>query len=441
MTNDETSFKQLIKNIAFIESNELKATSLSFCFAFILMAAYFIMRPVRDGMASDWSDAEVSMLWTLNFFISAALVVVYGYFVSRVKFKYLVPGIYTFFAASFILFYFITTVSTDRTLIDKTFYVWVSVFALFNLSVFWSYMSDLYSKEQAKRLFAIIAAGVSAGALVGPALPAFFADNLGNDFLTLVSATMLVLPIPIIFYLARLKVTDLNNENVHADLSHIKIGGNPFAGYKLFLTNPYLLAIGAFLMLYTVISSFIYFEQKNLLEVYDRETRTQILGSIDGLVNFLTFGLAFFATSRIVKKLGIGLTLASMPVLVVAGMLILAFAPLLTVLLALQVVRRAGEYAITKPAREMLFTEVDKETRFKAKPVIDVVVYRGGDMFTSWFFTALTEGLGLALTAVGIIGAAIAAIWAGIGLYLGRLYDRKAPQTRISEPAVDKLAS
>ncbi len=425
MAEQQNIFKRAIKALTTVEENEIKATVSAFLFVFILMAAYYILRPVRDAMASDWTDSEVSWLWTLNFFIGIAIVALYGYIVSNVKFKNLVPGIYGLFATSFLCFYFGANLFTDRTLIDKSFYVWVSFFAMFHLSVFWSYMSDLFNKEQAKRLFAIIAAGASAGALVGPAIPAFFADNIGNDALTLVSAAMLFCTIPIIFYLARLKVSELKNEDVNADPESLKIGGNPIAGFKLFFQNPYLLGIGFFILLYTMISSFIYFEQKNLLDVYGRETRTQILGSIDLLVNLLTFGIAFFATGRLVKRLGMSFTLASMPVLVVVGMLILAFAPIITVLLALQVVRRAGNYAITRPSREMLFTEVDKETRFKAKPVIDVVVYRGGDTVTAWFFTGLTEGLGLGFTAVGIIGAAIAALWAGVGIFLGKLYNGK----------------
>ncbi len=430
MAEQQNIFKRAIKALTTVEENEIKATVSAFLFVFILMAAYYILRPVRDAMASDWTDSEVSWLWTLNFFIGIAIVALYGYIVSNVKFKNLVPGIYGLFATSFLCFYFGANLFTDRTLIDKSFYVWVSFFAMFHLSVFWSYMSDLFNKEQAKRLFAIIAAGASAGALVGPAIPAFFADNIGNDALTLVSAAMLFCTIPIIFYLARLKVSELKNEDVNADPESLKIGGNPIAGFKLFFQDPYLLGIGFFILLYTMISSFIYFEQKNLLDVYDRETRTQILGSIDLLVNLLTFGIAFFATGRLVKRLGMSFTLASMPVLVVVGMLILAFAPIITVLLALQVVRRAGNYAITRPSREMLFTEVDKETRFKAKPVIDVVVYRGGDTVTAWFFTGLTEGLGLGFTAVGIIGAAIAALWAGVGIFLGKLYNGK----KIAEP-------
>ncbi len=425
---------KLIIGAADIEANEIKTTVIAFAFIFILMASYYILRPVRDAMASDWTDAEVSFLWTLQFFISAAVVALYGYAVSRIKFKYLVPCIYGFFAVSFALFYLATFIFEDRVLIDKSYYVWVSLFSLFHFSVFWSYMADLFNKQQAKRLFAIIASGASAGALVGPAIPALFAGIAGGDTLTLIAAIMLILPIPMVPYLARLKITDLHNEHVHADLSAIKIGGNPFAGFRLFLTNPYLLAIGVFILLYTVNGSFIYFQQKNLLEIYDRETRTQILGSITLLVNLLTFGLAYFATGRLVKKLGMGITLALMPVLMVAGMFVLAFAPVITILLALSVVRNAGNYAVTQPARQMLFTEVDKETRFKAKPVIDVVVYRGGDMMTAWFFTSLTEGLGLGMAAVSIVGAAIAAIWAAVGIYMGRVYDKRTPQTATTIP-------
>ena len=420
---------RLIIGAADIEANEIKATVTAFAFVFILMASYFILRPVRDAMASDWSDAEVSFLWTLQFFISIAVISLYGFAVSQIKFRHLVPAIYSLFAASFVLFYLGTFMFEDRVLIDKSYYVWVSTFALFNTSVFWSYMADLFNKQQAKRLFAIIASGASAGALVGPAIPTIFAGIAGGDTLTLIAAIMLMLPVPLVPYLARLKVTDLRNENVHADINEIKIGGNPFAGFKMFLTNPYLLAIGVFLLLYTVNGSFLYFQQKNLLEAYDRETRTQILGSITLLINLLTFGLAYFATGRLVKKLGMGITLALMPVLMVMGMMILAFTPVITVLLALNVVRNAGNYAVTQPARQMLFTEVDKETRFKAKPVIDVVVYRGGDMMTAWFFTSLTEGLGLGMAAVSMVGSGIAVLWAAVGIYMGRVYDKRTPQS------------
>ncbi len=420
---------QLIEKALKMEKHETKAAFVSFAFVFILMAAYYILRPVRDAMASDWSDAEVSFLWTLNFFISTAVVAVYGVAVSKVKFQQLVPGVYAFFGLSFVAFYLGIAVVADRTLVDKCFYVWVSVFSLFHISVFWSFMSDLYNKQQAVRLYGFIASGASAGALLGPSVPVLFAARLGTDTLLLIAALMLILPIILILYLNRLKITELGNEDVSADLSAAKIGGKPFAGFKLFLTTPYLLGIGLFLLLYTSISTFIYFEQKNLLVVYDRETRTQILGALDWVMNTLTFVIALFVTNRLVLKFGMPTTLALVPVFVVGGMLILAAAPVIGVVLALQLARRAGNYAITKPGREMLFTAVDRETRFKAKPVIDIVIYRGGDMLNAWAFTGLTAGLGMGLGAVAMVGAVIAAIWALTGVYLGRQFNKEQEKT------------
>ncbi|HLS47742.1 MAG TPA: hypothetical protein VK012_04440, partial [Gemmatimonadales bacterium] len=250
-----------------------------------------------------------------------------------------------------------------------------------------------------------------------------FAGRLGNDLLMLIAAVMLAATIPLIFWLRRLKVTELRNEDVRAGADELRIGGNPLAGFRAFFTDRRLLAIGAFILLYTMINTFVYFEQKNLLEVYDRETRTRILGGIDWATNILTFGLAFFATSRIVHWLGLGFTLALIPLLTAAGLLVLAFAPVVAVLAVLQAGRRAGGYAVTRPAREMLFTVVGREARFKAKPVIDVVVYRGGDSVTAWLFTALSQGLGLGLAALALAGAAVAGVWAALGFYLGHWFD------------------
>ena len=257
-------------------------------------------------------------------------------------------------------------------------------------------------------------------------IPVLFASGLGLDILMLIASIILMLTIPIILYLEKLKSTDLHNENIHVDLTKSKIGGNPFAGFKMFFTNPYLLAIGLFILLYTSIGSFAYMEQKNLLAEFDRATRAQILGGVDVVVNLLTFAIGMFATGRIVKRIGMPLTLAMIPVFVAAGLIILAFAPMLTILLIFQVGRRAGNYAVTRPSREMLFTAVDRETRFKAKSVIDVVVYRGGDALSGMAFSGLTDGVGLALGAMAAIGAGIATLWAGVGIYLGRIFERSS---------------
>jgi len=406
-----------------IEPNELKATFVSTLFVFILMASYYILRPVRDAMASDWTDTEVSFLWNINFFVSAGIVAIYGFAISRARLRNVIPSMYGFFALSFIAFYFGVSLVADRVLIDKAFYLWVSVFALFHVSVFWTFMADTFNKGQAKRLFAIIGAGMSAGALVGPAIPALFAGVLGTDTLLLVASVGLMLVIPLVFYMYHLKGTELDNSDLEADTSRAVIGGNWWQGFQSFFTNPYLLGIGVFILLYVFIGSFVYFEQKNLLVDFTRAERTQILGSIDLLVNIVTFGMAFFVTGRIVGKVGMPTALALMPVLVCGGLLILAFAPVLTVLLALQVFRRGGNYGLTRPAREMLYTKVTQEERFKAKPVIDIVVYRGGDAVSGTLFAFLTDGVGLGIAAVAVVGSAIAAAWAGAGVWLGKQFD------------------
>ena len=407
-----------------IEDHEVKAALSSFLFVVILMSAYYILRPVRDAMASDWTDAEVSWLWTLNFFISTAVVAVYGIAVSRFRFQLLVPAMYGIFALTFVVFYALASTSGDRTLIDKSFYVWVSVFSLFHISVFWSFMSDLFNKEQAGRLFSVIAVGASVGGLIGPFIPSFFSASLGTDNLMLIASVMLLIPIPIIFYLQSLKSSDLGNEDLQLRKSNVAIGGNPFSGFKMFFANPYLLAIGLFIFLYTGISSFVYFELKNLLSELSRVERTAVWAQMDLAVNILTIATGLFATGRIVGNFGMPVTIALVPVLLCVGLLILAISPFLAAVVTLQIVRRAGNYAVTRPAREMLFTRVDRETRFKAKPVIDIVAYRGGDMLMAWLFTGLTQGLGLGLAAVAVVGAGIAALWSMVGIYLGRWFER-----------------
>ena len=415
---------KFLKTASRIEEREIKAVIFSFLFVVVLMSAYYILRPVRDAMASDWTDAEVSWLWTINFFISTAIVALYGLMVSKFRFRLLVPVMYGIFAGSFVIFYFLASISDDRTIIDKAFYVWVSVFSLFHISVFWSFMSELFSKEQSGRLFGIIAVGASVGGLIGPSITAFFSVSLGTDNLMLIASMMLLIPIPIIFYLQTLKVTDLNNEELDLTTPNQSIGGSPFAGFKMFFSNPYLLSIALFIFLYTGISSFVYFELKNLLSDLSRSERSVIWAQMDLAVNILAISAGLFATSRIVTRFGMPLTIALVPVMICIGLLVLAISPFLGVVVMLQIIRRAGNYAVTRPAREMLFTLVDQETRFKAKPVIDIVAYRGGDMLMAWLFTGLTQGLGLGLAAVAAFGAGMAALWSLVGIYLGRWFER-----------------
>ena len=423
MSEDKGLLASLLKSLSGIEKNEIRATSVSFAFVFTLMVAYYLLRPVRDAMASDWTDAELSTLWTINFFVSTGIVALYGIAVSRIPFRALVPAVYGFFAASFIAFYFLESF-IGRAMLDKIFYLWVSVFALFHVSVFWSFMADIFSKDQAGRLFSIIAAGASLGAIVGPLLSGVLAQFMNVESMILIAAFILLLPVPLIYYLDHVGRTQLGNISQGATAVNA-IGGNPLSGFREFVSNPYLLGIGVFIILYTGIGSFVYFEQKNLLAQYDRETRTMIYGYRDALVNTLTYLLAFFVTGRLVTRVGMPVALAIVPLVLVFGMLVMAFSPVLLVAVGMHVVAKAGNYGVTRPAREVLFTLVDREDRFKTKPVIDIVAYRGGDVIMGWLFTGLSQGVGMGMAGIAVVGAGIAALWAAVGLLLGRSYNRR----------------
>jgi AAA family ATP:ADP antiporter len=417
--NDNSSgpIARILKAVSKVEAGEIKATVVSFSLVLILMCAYYILRPVRDAMASDWSDAEVSFLWTINFFFSFAVIALYGMAAARIPLRNLVPAVYAFFSVSFVLFYFISETIADATLVDKGFYIWVSVFSLFPVSVFWSLMVDVYTQEQSRRLFGIITTGASVGAMLGPSIPLLFSD-LGTYKLMLIASMVLITTLPFVFYLQKIKVNQLGNVGHSAAMP--SLGGSSLAGFKLFFQNKLLLGIAVFLFLYTGIGSFVYLELKNLMADYTRDQRTEIWAFMDLATNTLTIVAGLFVTSRLATRCGLGWTLALLPVIVLGGLLSVAMVPLLSVVVGLQIFRRGGNYAITRPAREMLFTHVDQETRFKAKPVIDVVVYRGGDVVWGWAFTGLTQVLGLGMAAVALVGAAVAAIWAATGFYLGR---------------------
>ena len=420
----DSGVTRYIRLLLKIETHEIRAAFTSFIFMFTLMVAYYTLRPVRDAMASDWSDAELSWLWTSTFVISMVAVAVYGSAITKVRFRRLVPGVYGFFSLSFLVFYLGTRIVDNPVYIDKTFYVWLSVFSLFHVSVFWSFMADTFSKDQGKRLFGFIASGASIGAVIGPVIPVFFSAAIGVYNLILFASLLLLLIIPLIGYMEKLKQEDLYSGSISTDqAARAIIGGSPLFGFVDFFSNRYLLGIGLFILLYTVMSTFVYFELKNMLAEFDRATRSQYWGMMDLIVNSLAIVTAMFATNRLAIRFGLTVTLSIVPVIIVAGWLVVALSPLLMVLMGLQIVRRAGNYAITRPGREMLFTLVSRETRFKTKPVIDIVVYRGGDMLSSWAYTGLAQGFGLGLAGIALAGTGIALVWAIVAVFIGSAYD------------------
>ncbi len=419
--------RKAIDRITLVKPDEQRATIAAFVTVFLLMACYFVLRPVRDAMASDWSDSEVSLLWNLQFILSTGLVALYGLAVSKLPLRLVAPAVYALYSLTFFAFYLAAPRVADPTLIEKAFYLWVTTFSLLNLSVFWSFMAQVFDREQGERLFAIIAAGASAGAILGPTIPTLFATSFGLDRLMLLASVGLLAVIPLVFYIDRVCPGGGASDRGRAGHSQL-IGGRWWAGFADVIRDPTLRWIGCFLLLYVFIGSFVYFEQKNLLAAYTRPQRAAILGGIDWVVNTLTFVCAFVLTGRILRRFGMAATLALAPFAVAVALLALAVAPVVLVLLGLQVIRRVGNYAVTRPAREVLFTQVSAEQRFKAKSVIDVVVYRGGDAVSGTLFALLTDGLGIALAAVSFFGAAIAAGWGAVGIRIGRRFDDRQPQ-------------
>lgn len=405
-----------------IEPSEIKGALVSFLFIFLLMASYMIMKPVRDALPSDWGDVSLAWQWTFTFAVSTFAVFIYNVFASFISLRRLVPGVFIFFAVTFLGIYAAYRAGIEVTLLGKVFYVWSSVFSLFHISVFWSFISQNYNKSESKRIFGFINTGASAGAIFGPLMIILLAKSMSVDNILLVTSAVLLTTLPLIAILNRHfdGKEDLSQEKA-------KLNPNPFSGIQELFTHKRLLGIALFIFLFTGISAFLYSTQKDLLVDYSRAERKQLLGSVELATNILTILLGIFATNRIAKKFGMATTLSLVPFIVGMLLLLLSANPAIMLVLALQVARRAGNYAITRPAREILFTAVDREARFKTKPIIDVAVYRGGDVAWIWAIAFLGDGyLNLGTPAMLCIAAGVCVVWGLVGISLGKSHDRTA---------------
>ena len=383
-----------------IQPAEFPALAWSFAYFFLLLASYYLLRPVRDSLAIETGTEALRWLFAATFLAMLALVPLFGWLCARFPRKTLLPLIYGFFAINLILFSFY--------LDAKIFFVWLSVFNLFAVSVFWSFMSDLFDTPQAARLYGTIAAGGSCGALAGPLVASVFSTAIGVKGLLILAAALLALMILCIHKLS-------NWSKAHPRAGDPQpgepIGGSILAGAKAALSSPFLLAICGYLFCYTALSTALYFQQVEILReaLPDRAERLRFLSSVDLVVNGLTLLIQLAAFSRLTALFGPLVLLAAMPVVSVFGFLWLGAAPTLAALVVFGVTRRAGEFAISKPAREALFTAVPREERYKAKNFIDTVVYRGGDALSGWIFAG----------PVAFLAAGLAAVWTGLAVYLG----------------------
>jgi AAA family ATP:ADP antiporter len=385
-----------------VEPHEMPALGWAFAYFFLLLCSYYILRPVRDALAVDAGAPTLQRLFTVTFVVMLALLPLFGWLCARLPRARLLPVVYGFFALNLVGF----SVSLNSSI----FFVWLSVFNLFVVSVFWSFMSDLFDSAQAARLYGTIAAGGSCGAIAGPMIAASAVGWVGVAGLILISAAILAASTVCIAMLARWASVHPRSGDAPPEAP---IGGSILAGVRAALASPFLAAICGYLLCYTALSTALYFQQIDIVKqaVPDAEERTRLFAVIDLTVNALTLVIQMLAFSRLTTLLGPSWMLALMPLVSAAGFLWLGAAPTLAALVAFGITRRVGEFAISKPAREALFTLVPREERYKAKNFIDTVVYRGGDALSARVFTGFA---GIAFVAAGV-----AVLWTALAFYLG----------------------
>jgi AAA family ATP:ADP antiporter len=417
---------RLLSRVARIEPRELPAVVAAFALFFFVFFGYFAVRPVRETIGTILGEERVADIYLWTWMGALALIPIYGWLVARIRRSVLLPALYASIAVALALVGFAFQASQENIAVGTFFYVFISVLNLFIVSVFWSFLLELFDAGQARRLFGVIAAGGTAGALVGPAVTDLLATRLESSGILYMGAALFAVAIACQRTLLRIWARERHErasagEPSPAAAQDRPIGGNPFAGVTLVLRSPYLLGIATFVLLLASVTTFLYFEQLRLVrETFpDIEDRTRVFARIDWIVQGLTIGAQIFITGRIASRLGLGVLLTIVPVAMMFGFLALAATGTFAVLAVVMVLRRAGEYAFVRPGREMLFSRLDNETKYKAKNFVDVPVYRGADWITGQVSVGL-DAAGFTPALVAVIGGVVAGAWAFNGLWLGR---------------------
>ena len=423
-----------LQRLVDVESGEQKAMLWAFCYFFVLLCSYYILRPMRDEMGVAGGVENLQWLFTGTFIAMLAMVPLFGWLTSRYPRATFLPMVYGFFIINLLMFYLLFSSDVADVWVARCFFIWVSVFNLFVVSVFWSFMTDIFSNRQARKLFGFIAAGGTAGALVGPALTATLVKPLGPENLMLASAVLLGCAMFCIRQLIRWRMAYDDTDTTISTSTGNPLGGSVLAGIRLVFQSPYLLGIALLMLLFTTLATFLYFQQAQIIRdtFSDPSERTAVFASIDLAVNLLTVLIQLFFTGRLVRWLGLPWTLALVPLLLALGFMALAVAPVLAVLAVVQIIRRAGNYAIMRPSREMLYVVLGQEEKYKAKNFIDTTVYRGGDAISAWIYTGL-RSLGLGLSGIAWIAVPLAGLWALLAYRLGREQTRKAQRQSLNK--------
>ncbi len=414
-----------------VRAGEVRALFWAFAYFFCLLAAYFILRPLRDEMGIAGGVRALPWLFSGTFLAMLGAVPLFGFVVARFPRRRFIPYVYWFFIFNIVGFWVLLGFVPGKIIWARAFFIWTSVFNLFVVSVFWSFMSDIFGNARGRRLFGFIAAGGTLGTIVGPAVTVVLAVPLGTVNLLLISAGLLMAAL---FCMRRLTGAAPTGDGAERDPEII--GGGIFAGLTHVARSPYLLGISLFIALFTATSTFLYFQQANLIvgAFADGAERTRVFAFIDLSVSVLTVITQLTLTGRFIKYLGLRPALAFLPLVTMVGFVFFALAPTLAMLVVFQILRRASNFAITRPGREMLFTVISREEKYKSKNFIDTVVYRGGDAVSGWVFSGLARGLGLDLAAIAAICVPLAALWAVLAWMLGTHQGRLAEKEREKVP-------
>ncbi|CAM3674688.1 ADP,ATP carrier protein [Bordetella tumulicola] len=397
---------------------------------FLLFCAYFMLRPVRETMGVAGGVDNLQWLFTGTFIVTLIAMPLFGWVASVAPRRQIMPWVYGFFVLNLLGFAVVLWTRPDSVWAGRVFYIWLSVFNLMAISLAWSVLADLFVGEQARRLFALIAGGASLGGLAGPLLGAALVQPLGHGGLLLLAAMLLTASAWMSAWLHRWRDQHPVDEADAASEARRRrpLGGNPFAGLSEVLGSRYLLGVALFVTLLASVSTFLYFEQARMVAEHfpDRTRQTQVFGLIDAVVQGLAILTQVFFTGRIAQRLGVGVLLVGVPLLLALGFLWLALSPVFAVFVVVMVARRAGEYALVRPGREMLYTVLPAEQKYKAKNFNDTVVYRGADALSGWVkrgVDLIADQPSLALC----LGAGIALAWAATGGWLARQYRKLEP--------------
>jgi AAA family ATP:ADP antiporter len=432
-TITNSALGKLLTRLAPIEPSEIRAVVAAFSLFFFMWAGYFAVRPVRETVAINFIGREnVADLWLYTALFSILVIPAYGAIVARLRRSVFLPAIYGTVAALFAFVGLALQSGGMTPLIGKVFYVFISVMNLMLLSMFWSFLLELFDKGQTKRLFGVIAAGGSAGALAGPFISDVTVGSIGASGILYLGAAMFAIAI----ICQRVLLGVWTHRSATAAAEDRPLGGNVFAGVTLIMRSPYLLGIALFIVGISAVSTFLYFEQLRIVELTfaDRDAQTRAFARIDWLVQAITVVSQVFITGRVATRFGVTALLTVVPAIMVFGFLVLASSSVFAVFVAIVIARRAGEYAFVRPGREMLWSPLDKETKYKAKNTVDVPVYRGADYVVAQAQTAIGAA-GVSASGVMMIAAGVAALWGLVGWWLGSRFESGSAAARRQEAA------